>query len=326
MTSLFREHKQLMRWFFVLIIVAVFYQNCANQFRAIDGLNAKTYSSLEAQKTLSELQQRSSVGYQSTSSQVDLHADPLFLDRMTLFLVIPASVEITSNELFVMTSGGAENDQFTVMFDERRENVIISRISDPENFLTYQIPIGVHFNRQILAINMKQKPQLEKIMLNGSVLNISPTETGLPGDFSFLIKEVKKDHSIQSIMTVEDLTWYEMNMISSMMAQQSGVLDYKIDFTLSDNEVEIAPNEIETKALTLLQTRCATCHEQHGSWQGYSTNNYILQGLIVAGDPSGSKIYQRITTSNLAQRMPPGASLGAEDPQIIRQWILNLKK
>ena len=326
MTSMMREKNQLLRWFFVLIIVALCYQNCANQFRAIDGLNAKTFSSLEAQKTLAELQMRSSVGYQSTSTQALFRADPLFLDRLTLFLVIPSSAEITSQDIFIMTSGGAENDQITITFDDRRESILVSRKTDLSNFITYQIPLGVHFDRQLLAINFKQKPQFEKFMLNGVVINPTAKEEGLPADFNFLIKEVKKDHSLQSILAVEDLTWYEMNMISSMLSQQSGISEYKIDFTLSNSEVQIAPNEIENQALALLQTRCATCHEQHGSWQGYSSNNYISQGLIVPGDPSASKIYQRITTSNLAQRMPPGSSLGSDDPQIIRQWIINLKK
>lgn len=315
--------KNLLKYFLFLSVVGIFYQNCANQFQAINGLNEMNFSSMEAQKALSELYLRSSIGYQSSNKQISFLQDPLFTDRMTLFLVIPASNEITDDTLFSLTSGDAENDHILVSFSQNRQSILIERRSDPTNKLTYQVNLGAQFNRSVLAVNFKQKPQLEKFMLSGRMTNLVSLETGVAADFNFLIKDIQIDNSIQSILVGEDLTSYETNMISSMMAQQSGVSGYKIDFTLPNTEVTYPANEVETRAIAILKTRCATCHEQHGSWDGYSTNNYISQNLIVPGNPSASMIYQRITTSNLSQRMPPGGSLGADDPQIIRQWILN---
>lgn len=307
------------------LLVLLFYQNCANQFQAINGLNMQNYSSLQAKQVISALETRSSVGYKSSNRASDFVQDPLFTDRMTLFLAGPAENELVHDELFVFDSGGAENDQIVVAFSEDRKNLLIYRKSDPANYLTYQIPLGENFERFVIAIDFKQKPGMEKIMFNGHVLNANATTTGLLSDFSYLIKEVTQDQSVLSMLVVEDLTLYEMNMISSLMAQQAGVMNFKIDFSLSNSEVIYAPNEIETRALSLIRTRCASCHEQHGSWAGYTTNNFISQGMISAGSPSDSKIYQRITTSDSTKKMPPVGSLGADDPQLIREWILNIK-
>jgi len=317
--------KNLLKYFLLLFVVGIFYQNCANQFQAINGLNAQNFSSMEAQKALSELHLRSSIGYQSNNKQVSFAQDPLFTDRMTLFLVVPASNEIIDNTLFSMTSGDAENDHILVSFSQNHQSILIERRSDPTNKLTYQVNLGAQFSRTVLAVNFKKKPQLEKFMLSGRVTNLVLLETGIAADFNFLIKEIQIDNSIQSILVGEDLTAYETNMISSMMAQQTGVPGYKIDFSLPDTEVTYPADEVETRAIAILKTRCATCHEQHGSWAGYSTNNYISQNLIVPGNPSASMIYQRITTSDSGRKMPPSGSLGANDPQIIREWILNIQ-
>ena len=42
---------------------------------------------------------------------------------------------------------------------------------------------------------------------------------------------------------------------------------------------------------------------------------------VVPGDPRKSKLYQRITSTNAAQRMPLGGQLSATQIETIRTWI-----
>ncbi|MFM2096572.1 MAG: hypothetical protein RIS70_3696 [Planctomycetota bacterium] len=83
----------------------------------------------------------------------------------------------------------------------------------------------------------------------------------------------------------------------------------------------------------LLQTRCYACHGALKQQAGLrlDTAASVLRGgesgaSVKAGDPAASLIMQRVTASDLSQRMPPeheGEPLNAEQVEVLRRWISN---
>jgi len=80
--------------------------------------------------------------------------------------------------------------------------------------------------------------------------------------------------------------------------------------------------------LPLLQSGCAIagCHDPITKEDGVVLNsfeNVIKTGDIKAFNPGGSKLYKKITTSDLKDRMPPPPmnSLTADQKKLIYDWI-----
>jgi uncharacterized membrane protein len=73
----------------------------------------------------------------------------------------------------------------------------------------------------------------------------------------------------------------------------------------------------------VLTPRCIVCHRSPNASGGYDLSshaNTIAAGRVVAGNPTGSKLFQRINDNS----MPPGGpALSAEVKAAIRTWIQN---
>jgi len=80
-------------------------------------------------------------------------------------------------------------------------------------------------------------------------------------------------------------------------------------------------NADETAALLIFQQYCTSCHTAtSGPYNVYGftdINHLTSSGLVVEGSPSGSPIYQVISSGE----MPPGAPLSATDVTTISNWI-----
>ncbi len=90
-----------------------------------------------------------------------------------------------------------------------------------------------------------------------------------------------------------------------------------------------AQGNIAEQAFLVLEQNCLNCHGKHGSF----TENLIIDeddpatliesGAVVPGIPLVSKLYTRLTTKNLAKRMPLGQpKLDAASIRTIGDWIL----
>lgn len=73
----------------------------------------------------------------------------------------------------------------------------------------------------------------------------------------------------------------------------------------------------------VLTPRCVICHRGAGAPGGYDLSSYanvLAGGRVVAGNPAGSRFFQRIDNNS----MPPGGpALAADVKTAIRQWIQN---
>lgn len=81
----------------------------------------------------------------------------------------------------------------------------------------------------------------------------------------------------------------------------------------------------------LLESRCYACHgalKQHGELR-LDTVAFALKGgtsgpVIIKGDPEGSELIRRVSTTDPSERMPPeheGMPLSSEEIERLRQWI-----
>ncbi|HEY8270325.1 MAG TPA: hypothetical protein VIG33_05510 [Pseudobdellovibrionaceae bacterium] len=82
-------------------------------------------------------------------------------------------------------------------------------------------------------------------------------------------------------------------------------------------------------AKEIIKTNCATCHTRasHQAWAGMNEQDFISQGLVVAGNFSGSLLYTKIQGNRTSTpgNMPEGGTLlsGAE-LTVIEDWILGI--
>src|SRR5260370_19681178 len=77
----------------------------------------------------------------------------------------------------------------------------------------------------------------------------------------------------------------------------------------------------------ILSDKCFACHGPDEKQRQAGLRFDVKEGaarVIVAGDSASSRIFQRISAANAANRMPPPASsLSLTDQQVklIRQWL-----
>ena len=78
---------------------------------------------------------------------------------------------------------------------------------------------------------------------------------------------------------------------------------------------------IQAHAMSLLSTKCGSCHTGSSSYGGFNCVNdvkaMVAQGFIRPGDAAHSPVY---TTMNNGT-MPPGGGIPATDIQSIKNWI-----
>ncbi|MFG0334108.1 MAG: DUF1549 domain-containing protein, partial [Maioricimonas sp. JB049] len=97
-----------------------------------------------------------------------------------------------------------------------------------------------------------------------------------------------------------------------------------VPLSAADTTVDYA-----TQIKPILQARCYACHgvlKQEGSLRLDTARTTIAGGdsgpVIVAGDPAGSLLIERISAEDEFDRMPPeGKPLSAEQVDLVRRWI-----
>lgn len=78
-----------------------------------------------------------------------------------------------------------------------------------------------------------------------------------------------------------------------------------------------------TEARTILYVNCNTCH----AYGSYAEQDFVTQGLVIAGDPDNSELYYRLRGSqgpNTPKDMPVTGQLSQAELNKIRDWILGL--
>jgi uncharacterized membrane protein len=80
-------------------------------------------------------------------------------------------------------------------------------------------------------------------------------------------------------------------------------------------------NSYSVSALNILKTNCTSCHGDSSGPAGVyglgDVTHMVATGLIVAGNPARSKIYEAISGGT----MPQSGRLSAADQSTIQQWI-----
>src|SRR3954447_3023095 len=78
----------------------------------------------------------------------------------------------------------------------------------------------------------------------------------------------------------------------------------------------------------ILSDNCFTCHgpdeKKRMANLRLDTPEAGLSRIVTAGDPNGSKLFQRVSEPNKARRMPPpgaGTTLTEHQIELLKQWI-----
>ena len=95
----------------------------------------------------------------------------------------------------------------------------------------------------------------------------------------------------------------------------------------SEDAGTYTPGETEEfkAAKVVFQQYCTSCH-QH-SYQSFSEQDFVDQGLVVPGDSDNSELYFRLIGSSSPRGpkdMPQDGPLYQNDMAIIKTWIDNL--
>jgi len=81
---------------------------------------------------------------------------------------------------------------------------------------------------------------------------------------------------------------------------------------------------LQRKTSNIMTSNCASCHTATsgpGNAYNLSDLNYLVtSGLVIAGQPGQSPLYQQISLG----LMPPGGGLYAGDKAIVHDWIVAL--
>jgi uncharacterized membrane protein len=74
-------------------------------------------------------------------------------------------------------------------------------------------------------------------------------------------------------------------------------------------------------ALAVLSAKCSECH---GSWEGFTESEFVTAGLVVANDPTKSKVYYRNQLGpGPSNNMPDSGrpAMTSAELQTIAEWI-----
>lgn len=71
----------------------------------------------------------------------------------------------------------------------------------------------------------------------------------------------------------------------------------------------------------ILQRACYNCHGMGRSKGGVSLEGPQLAAVLSPGQPDGSLLYQSVSGTGGARRMPPGRPLAAAEIELIKAWI-----
>lgn len=95
-------------------------------------------------------------------------------------------------------------------------------------------------------------------------------------------------------------------------------------------QAQIGQVDFKSHIKPILETKCATCHNQEALPGRMSLANYqeamrsgILRGFIVPGQPDASPLLTRLQSAHAnVQAMPPvGESLTSDEVSLIKRWI-----
>lgn len=85
----------------------------------------------------------------------------------------------------------------------------------------------------------------------------------------------------------------------------------------------VADGDIPSQAAAILAKRCSECHGQVNPQSNLSIldHDLLLRKYVTPNQPEKSDLFDRIVTTDEARRMPPDASLPAEEQAVLKKWI-----
>jgi hypothetical protein len=120
---------------------------------------------------------------------------------------------------------------------------------------------------------------------------------------------------------VEKITFISFVLLMSSCSGGGGSMNFKPETKAQGTPPPLAPTFASLDA-NVFKPKCATCHTDPEPDSGIDLSSYEsimrLQGLVVPGDPANSLLYVVV----VAEKMPKGSPLSADEKDAIHDWIL----
>lgn len=245
----------------------------------------------------------------------------------------------TTGQLISINSG-SDSEEGRVVISSGK--ILAYHFSDSSRYSVLQTNVPSTGDKMVIAVSFGIQPKEITLLVNGVVQNGTITSTGVPTEFSYILKHVTLgagviDAMIYSVPYDEDLllTAPQLNVVSRYMASQDNVPNVIYDPSLmtiddgSGSGTTVDPYLVAAKAV--IDARCLDCHQSgssYGSLEGLTNGKAISGRWVVAGNPTASPLYNRLIGSSGSgtKDMPKsGGALTAAQIQTIYDWILNIK-
>ncbi len=108
-----------------------------------------------------------------------------------------------------------------------------------------------------------------------------------------------------------------LDSVSSLISNNNGS-----NSNVSNGSYQIVDQALNSQAMTLIQSKCNSCHSSTSiGYGGYKSSEsldlMIRDVMIIPGNSASSRVYIR----SIDNTMPPGAPLTAAEKDTIKRWI-----
>lgn len=323
-----------------ILVMVLAFQNCSDfalqdQVLYEQGL-LESRESLDA-TTLPKLLESADIGMWSKPANPTYVNVTPFLARQ--WSVVVAADRTVTGKIISLHSGANSDEGYVSIADGKIRAGHISTASD-YSYVEANVPSGG--DKMVIAATFGVKSTEVSLVVNGIVQTATLQKTGSPTDFSYLAKTLTTtpangqiyEYVVYGGYDTGGLTNSELNVMSRYVADSNTIANVVFDPALvgggtSTPVEEVNPLFVAAKAI--IDAKCLSCHSSsaYGDFRNLTESKALQKGFVVAGDPTASKLYYRLSGSvggpNTGRNMPAGGTISAAEVQAISDWISSIQ-
>lgn len=318
-----------------LTTVVLFFQNCSNEFQALDEKiygseyydNLSTIATMESdfdQKYLQNLINSEDIAFDSLN--LSSFKKNLFLEEFTFFILVKNPTLKTKIDITV------DQDQKTSLtFDLNMLSLVHEAPANNFSTITHETSLN---SPVIIAARVGKDPKNMLFMINGEYISKVPQINGNPVLYNFLDSMVESANTDRIIIFKKTLEPAEMNVYSRHLAKSYGIASKT---SISTPEIFYWDyNSTNTQFLTVKRILSDKCFSCHNSWSNLTEKDYTLANtnsknkiLVTPKSLKDSPLWYYLNGSNdentsAPRNMPMNANpLTTSELDVIKSWILN---
>lgn len=260
-----------------------------------------------------------------------------FLARQ--FSMVVAADKAMTGKIISLHSGANTEEAYISIADGKIRAGHMSTATD-HSYIEVAVPSSG--DRMVIGATFGVKATEISLLVNGVVQTATLQKTGTPIDFTFLAKTLATagtggelyEYVVYGGYDTGGLSNSELNVMSRYVADNNTIANVIFDPSLvtggsGTDEEEVNPLFVAAKAI--IDAKCLSCHNSssYGDFRNLTESKALQKGLVVAGDPTASKLYYRLSGSvggpDTGRNMPAGGSITGAEVQAISDWISSIQ-